>query len=276
MSYVTLMVHLELGQPNTRLLMITGNLAERLHAGVVGIAVCQPMRIIYNDGYVPGDIIEQDRREIDDAIKSAEAEFRAVVGRRIAPVEWRSAVTYASLPEYLANEARCADLVITGVDRNTSMFDTSRHVAIGDLVMQAGRPCLIVPAAAENLPLEHVVIGWKDTGETRRAVRDALPLLKVAGRVTVLEVTAEEDLSAPRARLQDVVGWLKRHDIDAAPVVSPATGDDASRLNALMRECGADLLVAGAYGHSRVREWMLGGVTRDLLLRANRCALVSH
>jgi nucleotide-binding universal stress UspA family protein len=277
MGYATLMVHLELGHKNTALLNIAGDLAERLHAAVIGIAVCQPMRILYNDGYVPGEIIEQDRKEIDDEMKAAEAEFRTALSRRIGVTEWRSAVTYTSLSDHLAKEARCADLVITGVDKNVSMFDTSRHVDIGDLVMQAGRPCLIIPAATERLALEHVVVGWKETAETRRAIRDALPLLQAAaGQVTVVEIAPEADLPAARDRVRDVTLWLKRHGVEASPVAVPSTGDDTARLNAAMREQGADLLIAGAYGHSRVREWALGGVTRDLLLRAERCALVSH
>ncbi|MDR3534059.1 MAG: universal stress protein [Rhodopila sp.] len=276
MSYATLMVHLELGRSNAALLKIAGDLAERLQAAVIGIAACQPIRIIYNDGYVPAEVIEQDRQEIDDEIKAAEAEFHTALDGRIAALEWRSATTYASLSEYLAQEARCADLIITGVDRDASIFDRSRHVDIGDFVMQAGRPCLIVPAATESLGLDHVVVGWKDSTETRRAICDALPLLKQAGRVTVVEVAVEEDLDAARARLGDVVAWLKRHGVVAGSVASPSTGDDAAQLNAIVREHGADLLVAGAYGHSRLREWVLGGVTRDLLLRADRCSLVSH
>ena len=94
--------------------------------------------------------------------------------------------------------------------------------------------------------------------------------------MTVVEIAAEDDLDAANARLADVAGWLKRHGIDATPVTAASPGDDAARLDAIVREQGADLLVAGAYGHSRVREWALGGVTRDLLLRAGRCALVSH
>jgi nucleotide-binding universal stress UspA family protein len=276
MSYATLMVHLQLGHPNAALLKIAGELAERFRASVIGVVVCQPMRILYNDGYVPGDIIEQDRKQIDNEIKAAEAEFRDALATRAATMETRSAVIYTSLSEYLAQEACRADLVITGVDRNASMFDTSRHVDIGDLVMEAGRPCLIVPAAAEALALQHAVVGWKDTSETRRAIRDALPLLQAARRVTVIEVTAEQRLSEGRARLQDIVGWLKRHGVEGRPIAVPSTGDDAGQLNAIMQEQGADLIVAGAYGHSRVREWALGGVTRDLLLRAGRCALVSH
>jgi nucleotide-binding universal stress UspA family protein len=276
MSYATLMVHLQLGQPNNALLKITASLAERFEASVIGVAVCQPMRIIYNDGYVPADIFEQDRKEIDEQTKAAEAEYHAALDGRIETIEWRSAVTYQPLSTWLANEACCADLVITGVDRNSSLFDTSRHVDIGDLVMQAGRPCLIVPAATAALALNHAVIGWKDTGETRRAIRDALPLLKAAGRVTVVEIADNQMLAASRVRLQGVVGWLERHSVHATALTEPATGDDAARLNAIVGELGGDLLVAGAYGHSRVHEWALGGVTRDLLLRADYCAMVSH
>ncbi|HBK07325.1 MAG TPA: hypothetical protein DDZ81_15975 [Acetobacteraceae bacterium] len=272
MSYATLMVHLEIGHPNTALLQLAGELAGRLNAGLVGIAVCQPMRILYNDGYVPGNIIEQDRQQIDDDMKAAEAEFRAA----FPGGEWRSIVTYKSLSDSLAKEARCADLVITGVDRNTSFFDTSRHVDIGDFVMQAGRPCLIVPTEIDKLALNHVVVGWKDSGESRRAIRDALPMLKLAAHVTVVEIAAAEDLDTARGHLNDVVAWLKCHGVLATPVAALSTDDDAARLNAIVQEQGADLLVAGAYGHSRVREWVLGGVTRDLLLRAGRCSLVSH
>ncbi len=274
MSYATLMVHSELGRPNTTCLKIAGDLAERLNASVIGVAVCQPMRIIYNDGYVPGDMIERDLQEIDAEIKAAEAEFRAALGSRA--IEWRSAVIYRPLSGHIAQEARSADLIITGVDANVSMFDTSRHVDIGDLVMQAGRPCLIVPATAEQFSLDHAIVGWKDCGETRRAIRDALPLLKLARRVTVIEIVAEEDLVAAHARLDDVVGWLKRHGIDSGGKALPATGDDALTLYRIIEDNGGDVLVAGAYGHSRLREWVWGGVTRDLLLRGKRCSFVSH
>lgn len=276
MNDATLMVHLELGQPNTALLTLAADLAERLHASVMGVALCQPMRILYNDGYVPSEIIEQDRQQIDDDMKVAEAEFHAAMDSRVAGVEWRSVVTEQLLSAQLANEACRADLVITGVGRNGSIFDTSRHVDIGNFVMTAGRPCLVVPAEIKALSLGHVIIGWKDSAETRRAVFDALPVLKLADRVTVVTLAAEEDVAAARSRLRDVVGWLKRHGITANPVVSVSTGADAVGFSRFVEEERADLVVAGAYGHSRLREWVLGGVTRDVLLKADRCALVSH
>ena len=120
------------------------------------------------------------------------------------------------------------------------------------------------------------MIGWNDTRESRRAVVDALPQFKRAVHVAVVEIAADEDLARARAHVADVVGWLGRHDVVAEAVASLATGDDASQLYDVAREHGADVIVAGAYGHSRLREWALGGVTRDLLMRTDRCTLLAH
>jgi nucleotide-binding universal stress UspA family protein len=145
-----------------------------------------------------------------------------------------------------------------------------------DLVMQIGRPVLIVPEACEATTLNRMVVAWKDTREARHAALDALPLLKIAAHVTIVAVTTRDDLPEAAKRLDDVVRWLKRHGIEAQSVVSESAGDDAGRLNAIAQDQKADLIIAGAYGHSRLREWALGGVTSDLLLRAKRCIFVSH
>jgi nucleotide-binding universal stress UspA family protein len=269
------MVHLELGQSNTGLLQITGDLAQRFHAGVIGVAVCKPMQMLYGDGYVSGALIEQDRDEVARELKVVEDEFRSTLGPRAGTLEWRSAVTYGLLTDYLAGEARCADLVVTSV-ASGDRFDSTRAVNTGDLVMRTGRPVLIVPSAASTLKLDRVLVGWKDTREARRAAADALPLLKLAGSVTVVEIASEVDLPAARSHLEDVVGWLKRHGVVAESLAQRSTGDDAAALHAIAHDQGADIFVAGAYGHSRMREWALGGVTRDFLLGASCCSLVSH
>jgi nucleotide-binding universal stress UspA family protein len=276
MNYASLLVHLDLGHPNTARVRIAADLAQRMRASVTGIAICQPLLMIYNDGCFPADLIEQDRRHIDADLKTAEAEFRAALGDRIKGTYWRPIVTSLPLAAPLANEARCADLVITGPGQDASVFDASRHLDIGDFVMRAGRPCLILPEKIESLALDHVLVGWKDTVASRRAVSNALPLLRQADRVTIVEIAPEEDLNEAAARVHDVAFWLNRHGIEAASLATPSTGDDAARLDAIIQEQAADLLVAGAYGHSRFREWVLGGVTRDLLLRAGRPVLVSH
>jgi nucleotide-binding universal stress UspA family protein len=282
MTYANLMVHLELGTPNTRLLQITGELAQRFKASVTGIAARQPLQLVYGDGYVSGDFYQEDEINMAKELQAAEAEFRAALHHCAHTIEWRSARTYTNLADYLAAEARAADLIVTGVAHG-DLFDASRSVNTGDLIMQAGRPVLTVPSVvamgptgANHLPLDHVLVAWKDTREARRAVADALPLLLQADAVSVVEIADEMEFDAAHKRVTDVAHWLKRHHIHAQGTAHLSIGNDAMTLRALSQDVDADVIVAGAYGHSRLREWVLGGVTRDLLLSANRCSLVSH
>ena len=142
--------------------------------------------------------------------------------------------------------------------------------------MQAGRPVLLVAPATVPFRMERFVIGWKNTREARRAVTDALPLLKTASHVGVVEIAAQDNLAAARRRLDEVSGWLGRHGVAATVHASPADGDDANWFDSMAAERDAAIVVAGAYGHSRVREWVLGGVTRTLLKHPVRSSLVSH
>jgi hypothetical protein len=232
MTYPTLMVHLELGGSNAARLRIAGDLAERFQAGVIGIAACQPIRNTYSnwgDCYISGEIVQEDREEIEKEMKAGEAEFRAALQSRAGTIEWRSRVMFGSLSDYVASQARSADLIVTGVAPK-AMFDESRRVNTADLVMQAGRPVLIAPAAANTLKLDRVIVGWKDTREARRAALDALPLLKKGGHVTVVEIAAEEDLAEVRKHLDDVVSWLKRNGVAAVSIAAPSTGADATGL----------------------------------------------
>jgi nucleotide-binding universal stress UspA family protein len=274
-SYSTLMVHLELGKPNAGLLAVAGDLAERFHAHVTGIAACQPMQFVYGMGYVSADYFERDMADLRKESQAAESEFRSALQGRAGSLEWRSTVEFGALSGHIAHEARSSDLIITSVESG-GLFEASRLVNTGDLIMQVGRPVLVVPQGPKALALAQVLVAWKDTRETRRAVLDALPLLKKAARVTLAEIAVEDRLPLARKHLEEVAGWLGRHGVKAEGRALLSTGEDASQLYAIAREQGADVIVAGAYGHSRLREWVLGGVTRDLLLRTDLCALVSH
>ena len=273
MSYASLMVNLELGRSNSELLRVAVDLAGRFDAAVIGVASCQPMQVDFGDGYALGDLFAADRDAIQHDIELAEAEFRNAFAARRARIEWRSATTFEALADYLASQARSADLIITGLaGASTAM----RRVDIDDLVLQAGRPVLIVPAAVETVKLQRVLVAWNDTREARRSVFDALPLLQLAQQVMVVEIAAEDELAAARRRLDDVAAWLGRHGIVAQAQACISSGDDAARLRQIAEDQDAGVLVAGAYGHSRVREWVFGGVTHDLLLHGNCCALVAH
>lgn len=276
MSYKTLMVHLELNDDNTRLLEITGALAERFQAGVIGIAACQPMQILYDEGFTAGEVVAQDRAEMAKEIAAAETQFRTALTDRANRLEWRSAITYLSLADYIAEQARAADLIITGKDIGGQLLDSTRRVNIGDLAMRAGRPLLLVPQGISALPLEHVFVGWKDTRESRRAVVDALPLLRQAKLATVLGIARSGQIPRVQAEVQDVAAWLERQQVAATPMTAVARGTDAETLHAQLREAKCDLLVAGAYGHNRLSEWVFGGVTNDFLLDPDFCVLLSH
>ena len=275
MGYRTLMVHLEIGNSNSHLLKITGDLAERFDANLIGIAACQPMQMVYADGYIPGEVIEQSRKEMEVETRRTEAEFRDAFQGHVRNVTWRSIVMYGALPSYIACEARSADLVITGVATG-DFFDASRSANTGDFIMQIGRPVLVVPSAVETLKPERILVCWKDTRESRRAIVDALPLLKKASHVSIVEIADDDHLPDARGHLNDVVGWLKTHGVVANSLATAAAGDDGTDLYAIAQQHDIDVVVAGAYGHSRVREWAFGGVTKNLLINTNRCVLLSH
>ena len=279
MTYASLMVNVELGRSNKGLLTTATGLANRFNTHLIGIGVCKPMQFAYGDGYISGDLIRQDQDEINKEIQEAKTEFHAAVKDGMAEglqiSEWHSAITLTQLSAYVAQQARCADLIITCA-KSGSLFDDARVMNIGDLVMQTGRPVLIVPPDMARLDLNCVVIGWNDTRESRRAIIDALPFLRQATKVVVVEISKDDNLSDAHAHLDDVVTWLHRHDIKAESLASFSVNDDTNQLLAIIQDYRANMIVVGAFGHSRFREWVFGGVTHDLLLRADCCTFVSH
>lgn len=273
------MVRVAAGAPNDALLKLALDAAARLKATkVIGISARQPIQIYGSpEMYVPPELVTWDLEQIDKELKAAEASFRAAFAGKVATVEWRSTVvTYGTIADYVGEQMRAADLLVTAVPDGGMLLDGSRHANVADLALRAGRPVLVAAAAQDRLDLRSVVVGWKDTREARRAVRDALPFLLLADRVTVVEIAAADDVASARARTEDVVGWLAGHGVTATALAAVQDREEAGQLRRMVRELDAGLVVGGAYGHTRLREWVLGGITRDLLLRPLHCSLVSH
>jgi nucleotide-binding universal stress UspA family protein len=135
----------------------------------------------------------------------------------------------------------------------------------------------VVPPEFEWLRLNTVLVAWKDTREARRAINDALPLLHKAKQVVVVELLEPDaDQAAARARVADVSAWLIRRGINAATVATKALIGVPDQLAIMAHDEGANIIVAGAYGHTRFREWVFGGVTRTLLQQDECCVLLSH
>jgi nucleotide-binding universal stress UspA family protein len=136
---------------------------------------------------------------------------------------------------------------------------------------------LVVPDSYTWLDLRSVLIAWKDTPEARRAIVDAMPILRQAKDVAVVEIIEEEpDRLAALSGIRDIVVWLSRHGVVASEHVPAEKGNAAEQIQRITSELGAGLIVAGAYGHSRLREWAFGGVTRRLLNPSDRCSLLSR
>jgi nucleotide-binding universal stress UspA family protein len=276
MSYKTIMVHLELSGDNEGVLAIAAQLAERFGSQVIGIAGAQPFQPLYEEGPMMGDVIVQERQELQKELDACQLQFRKALEDRVRHLAWRSEITFRPLADYIADEARCADLIITGKDIGAALFDNTRRVNIGNLAVRAGRPLLIVPQGITHLALQHVFLGWKDTREARRAAADALPLLETAGHVTVLEVTSDKGAARADAHVKDVALWLEQHGISARPLTAGTSSSQAGYFHAELLNHKCDLLVAGAYGHNRLGEWVFGGVTEDVLLDPDFCVLLSH
>jgi nucleotide-binding universal stress UspA family protein len=277
MTYATVMVSLALDQSNEARLEAAGQLAERFDAGIVGIAASQFSPPLYfTSGELAQDLIDEGQASIKKRIGELEGQFRKAVKNRAKQVEWRSAIDFPA--RYILREARCADIIVSGGDRG-AFSDPLAVASPKDLVMQAGRPLLIVPDSADWLDLRSVLVAWKDTTEARRAIADALPMLRKAKNVTVAEIL-EEGGSRPAAasRVRDVVAWLSRHGVSASERVAEKDGDQdaTAQLDGIAGDMGAGLIVAGAYGHSRFRELVLGGMTQHLITQSARCVLLSH
>ena len=277
MTYATVMVSLALDQSNEARLEVAGQIASEFDAGIIGIVASEFSPPLYfTTGRIAQDLIDEGRASINKRIGELEVQFREAVTNRAKHVEWRCAIDFPA--RYVLQEARCADIIVSGGDRGT-FSDPLALASPKDLVMQAGRPLLIVPDSVKWIDLRSVLVAWKDTSEARRAIVDSLPLLRKAKDITVAEILeAGDNRQAAVSRVSDVVAWLSRHGVSASELVPEANRDrDATeQLDAMAADVGAGVIVAGAYGHSRFRELILGGMTQHLITQSARCVLLSH
>ena len=272
MSYATLMVYVNADRVSKQLVSVAAGIADKFSAKLIGLSALAIMPPFAAEGVVIVDnATEFDIAKMKAKLAEDESKFRASAGAG-RQIEWRSALEFPT--QTLMSEARCADLIVVEKGKSDDIY---RTLDIGAAILGAGRPFLVVPAAVKSLTADHVVVGWKDTREARRAVQDALPFLHEAKRVTIMEICGKDEMDTARNHVDDVVLYLARHRIKAeCRVEIQAHGSGADQIIALAEDEGADLLVTGAYGHSRLNEWIFGGMTRDLLSSSPICCLMSH
>jgi nucleotide-binding universal stress UspA family protein len=278
MTYKTILVHLNDPRRAEALLEPAVRLAAKCNAHLIGLHVhasvpAPPVAIPYGT-QVLGSIVAAEREHTE----KLSAAFARMTSNQPFVSEWRSLkVPHVDLAPVVMDHGRAADLIIAG--QTDPDWDLSPLLDFPErLALEAGRPVLVVPYIGRYPdPGRNAVVAWKAGRESARAVFDALPLLRGAETVQILEIKERGDERPALAPDTSIAAALARHGIKPSVRTSIAgeisVGDEIlSRL----ADMGADLLVMGAYGHSRMREMVFGGVTRHIFRHMTVPALFSH
>ena len=275
MSLNDILVHVDGSREAPTTLAAACALARDHDAHLTGLAVDRPPEI---PGYaaieIPAsalEIIEAQRKET--AAKAREMFEKAVAAAGITDRSRWSLVRGMPL-ESLSLRSRYADLVIVSQVNAENQNGASEDM-VDDLILVCGRPVLVIPyiGAPANFG-KKVLVAWNASREAARAVADAMPILEAAESVEVFAVEPNGIGDAPGA---DIAEHLARHGVNAT--ASKTTGLDIEVGDVLLNhiaDSGADMMVMGAYGHSRMRELVLGGATRHILQHMTVPVLFSH
>jgi nucleotide-binding universal stress UspA family protein len=273
MAVKDILVHLDASPRCATWLSLAAGLAAKHGAHLTGLAVVDlpPPDVFYGfpsafmDVQRAEDVIERLRDARLQEVASVETKFRDRLRVDGLTGEWR--VVEGDTAEVLALHGRYADMTIVG-QRDPAEVDLARGDLSISTLLGTGRPLLVVPFAGTFDAIgENVLIGWNATAEAARAINEALPLMQSAKKVTVLSINPRRGINGdgdvPAA---DMALHLARHGIRAEAAHTVANDiPEGDALLSYAADIGADLLVCGMYGHSRLRELAFGGVTRSLL-----------
>lgn len=254
-------------------------LAGACDAQLTGIWICaSPLSVApsFEAPELLGEILEATIELEHEAFAATPAFISHVAKFGLRRASWQVAEGY--VPEALALAGNWHDLLV--IERTEHAMWGSL-TAIGNIVLGAGLPCLAIPGEAPSqVPaLDSVAIAWNGSSEALRAAHAALPLLHHARRIVILH--GEQRAPANMAAWQppfDLAAYLQRHGLrtESLPIQGSTDDDVAAALLRAATELGAGLLVMGAYGHTRFREWVLGGATRYVLEHATLPLLLRH
>jgi len=280
MAYKTILVHFNDPRRAKQLLDAAVPLARNMNAHLVGLSVLPPFVVLPGmDGGGASVSIDEHRLAYVEEAKAMKATFLEATSDLPRPAEWRDEdAGFGSVASIVVDAARSADLIVASQPDPAWLNSSLREDPVR-LAIEGGRPALLIPNAGRTrTPPKRALIAWNGTREAARAVFDAIPLLKHADDVGVVWINPEKsggqagDLPAA-----EICAALSRHDMKCQAIEAHATGGDAGY--ELLRQAtsfGADLLVMGCYGHSRLREFVLGGASRDVLARMDVPVLMSH
>ena len=280
MTYKTILLHLHDVRRAQRLLDVACPLARKMDAHLIALNVMPPF-VALPGGEMGGMTVTVDahRMTYREEIVQLKARFSEVSRTHNLKSEWREAdANFASAASVVVEHGRVCDLIIAS--QKDPKWSYSEYLEEPErLAIDSGRPVLLVPNKGNIAATpKRVTIAWNNSREAVRAVFDALPLLLGTDEVNIVWVHPERDQpdagDLPGAEISTV---LSRHGIKC--VVSQSTAVNIGIADEILRQAhafGSDLLVMGVYGHSRLREFILGGASREMLVEMNRLVLMSH
>ena len=280
MSYQTVLVPLDAGPRCAARVALAARLASAAGGHLVGLAPTGlPDVIVTMNSAVP-DAIECIQLSAGLLRQRAESAARAFERQAAAAgaASFEVRVVEDEPLDAVVRLGRCCDLVVVGqTDPQTRVDGVARDFP-QQVVLHTGTPVLVVPFAGSFGSIgARVLIAWKDTREAARALHDALPLLRRAARVVLVEIGEAGEAGPPDEETsRDALSWLGRHGVAAEARFAPRSGEVGDALLSMASELSCDLVVMGGYGHSRLSEWMLGGATRQLLAQMTVPVLMSH
>jgi nucleotide-binding universal stress UspA family protein len=273
MTYKTLLVHLDDGTRRAQLLDLAFRLAENYDAHLIGFFALADIPIPAAAPEAGTALIEIERMRVEIATQ-AEVEFRDKMAReQWTKSEWRSALHDGLGAVRLYS--RYADLVIAGQPNGGGVPASFMH----ELVLTAGRPILYVPYAGRFEDVGHrVFVSWNASREAARAVNDGMPFMEGADDTEVVTFDPQKlGLGRPELPDPDIGAEIARHGAKVTVSSQVSDGlDVGSLILSRAADMEADLIVMGAYGHSRVRELVLGGATKTIFKSMTVPTLMSH
>lgn len=273
MSLESLLVYLEADREQTDLVRLAATIAARYGSAITGLSALGIRPPFVADGVVIDVGGEAEIEQMKLQLAARETWFRHVAKEKDRAVEWRSRLE--SPTAMLIREAAIADLIVMAAVRETG--DYYRRPDIGEVILRAGRPILVVPGYVGELKADRIVVGWKETREARRALADAMPFLVRASEVVIVEICERDEREAARSEIEEVRRYLDKHRVKASyEYIARPSGPVGQQMVEIAHRAGADLIVSGAYGHTRLGEWIFGGATRELLTASDICCLMSH
>lgn len=277
MAFRDILVHVDNSKICEARLQAAIDLAREHDAHLTGVYIYRELLVpTYAEVQVGAALMEAQLEEAETQAKAAEDAFCAALEQSGVAFEWRS--QRGDPVNGINLSARYADLVVTGQPEDMEV-DWMSAAICNRIALESGRPVLVVPYTGVQHPIgKRVLVAWNARREAVRAVHDALPILAKADSVEVLSINPKDNPSGEG----DIAGadlclHLARHGVKAeAHTIRASDIDVANLLLSHSADRDNDLLVMGAYGHSRFRELVLGGATRDVMRHMTLPVFMSH